>query len=63
MEKSEYFCILIYSITMPKNTVVIYIVSGILLVLWVLTIILSSRKVLQRGKRKEDIQETNKIQG
>ena len=46
---------------MPKNTVVIYIVSGILLVLWVLTIILSSRKVLQRGKRKEDIQETNKI--
>lgn len=63
MEKSEYFCILIYSITMPKNTVVIYIVSGILLVLWVLTIILSSRKVLQRGKRKEDIQETNNIQG
>lgn len=45
---------------MPKNTVVIYIVAGILLVLWILTIILSSRKVLERSKRK-DIQETNKI--
>ena len=49
-----------YSIVMPKNTVVIYIVAGILLVLWILTIILSSRKVLERSKRK-DIQETNKI--
>lgn len=45
---------------MPKNIVVIYIVAGILLVLWILTIILSSRKVLERSKRK-DIQETNKI--
>lgn len=47
---------------MPKNTVLIYVVAGILLILWVLTIILSSRRVWQRNKKKE-IKEVNKIQG
>ena len=47
---------------MPKNTVLIYVVAGILLILWVLTIVFSSRRVWQRNRKKE-IKEVNKIQG